>query len=88
MATRWNIAEDLVIRALDGKLGGVADAGPVASPEWFLAGLVGAALADGTIDPKEMETLERTTNALGLPPQVLQQQIADAKQRIAASPPA
>jgi len=87
VASRWNIAEDLVLRALDGKLGGVADVGPVASPEWFLAGLVGAALADGNIDAKEMETLERTTNALGLPPQVLQQQIAAAKERIAQAPP-
>lgn len=59
VASRWNIAEDLVLRALDGKLGGVADVGPVASPEWFLAGLVGAALADGNIDAKEMETLDR-----------------------------
>jgi len=87
VASRWNIAEDLVLRALDGKLGGVADVGPVASPEWFLAGLVGAALADGNIDAREMETLERTTNALGLPPQVLQQQIASAKERIAQAPP-
>lgn len=86
VASRWSIAEDLVAKALDGKLGGVADVGPVASPEWFLAGLVGAALADGHIDAKEMETLVRTTSALGLAPEVLQQQIASAQQRIAQAP--
>ncbi len=82
VASRWGIPEDLLAKALDGKLGTVADAGPVASPEWFLAGLIGAALVDGTVDAKEMETLQKACAALQLPPQTLDQQLAAAKQRL------
>jgi hypothetical protein len=82
IAARWSIGDDLLVKALDGKLGTIADAGPVASPEWFLAGLVGAALVDGTVDAKEMETLQKACAALGLTPQVLEQQLASAKQRL------
>ena len=82
VASRWGIPEDLLAKALDGKLGTVADAGPVASPEWFLAGLIGAALVDGTVDAKEMETLQKACAALQLSPQVLDSQLAAAKQRL------
>ena len=78
---RWGIPEDIVGRALSGQL--VGQVGPVASPEWFLAGLVGAALIDGTIDAQERETLERVCAGLNLPPQVLEQQIAATQQRMA-----
>jgi uncharacterized membrane protein YebE (DUF533 family) len=46
-----------------------------ASPEWFLAGLVAAAMIDGRIDPKERALLERACAALGLGPDELQRQI-------------
>ncbi len=79
---RWNIPEEIVARALQGQL--VGEVGTVASPEWFLSGLVAAALIDGTIDPQEQETLERMCAQLNLPPQVLQQQIDATRQRMAA----
>ncbi len=82
IAARWSIDDALLAKALDGKLGTLAEAGPVASPEWFLAGLVGAALVDGNVDAKEMETLQRACTALNLSPQVLEQQLAAAKQRL------
>jgi Tim44-like domain len=79
---RWGIPEDVVGRALQGQL--VGSVGPVASPEWFLAGLVAAALIDGTIDPQEQQTLERMCASLNLSPQMLQQQTEATRQRMAA----
>jgi len=79
---RWGIPEEIVSRALAGQL--VGQVGPVASPEWFLAGLVAAALIDGTIDAQEQATLERVCAGLSLPPQVLAQQIAATRQRMGA----
>jgi hypothetical protein len=78
---RWGVPEEIVGRALQGQLTG--QVGPIASPEWFLAGLVAAALIDGTIDPQEQATLERMCGQLGLPPQLLQQQIDMTRQRMA-----
>jgi len=78
---RWSIPEDIVGRALSGQL--VGTVGPIASPEWFLAGLVAAALIDGTIDPQEQETLEGVCASLNLPPQALQQAIDSTRQRMA-----
>jgi len=77
---RWGIPEDVVARALSGQL--TAQFGQVTSPEWFLMGLVAAALVDGTIDPQEQATLERMCAALNLPPQVLQQQIEAVRARM------
>jgi hypothetical protein len=77
---RWGIPEEVVARALSGQL--TAQTGPVASPEWFLAGLVAAALIDGKIDAQEQATLERMCAALNLPPQALEQQIATMRQRM------
>jgi hypothetical protein len=84
---RWSIPEEVVGRALSGQL--VGQAGPITSPEWFLAGLVGAALIDGTIDAQERDTLQRVCASLNLPPQALEQQIASMQQRMAqgALPP-
>jgi hypothetical protein len=78
---RWGIPEEIVSRALAGQLvgqGGVA----IASPEWFLSGLVSAALIDGTIDAQERETLLRACASLNLSPQVLDQQIAAMQQKV------
>ena len=84
---RWSIPEEVVGRALSGQL--VGQAGPVSSPEWFLAGLVGAALIDGTIDAQERDTLQRVCASLNLPPQALEQHIATMQQRMGqtAGPP-
>ncbi len=81
---RWNIPEEVVARALSGQLA-AQGGGPIASPEWFLAGLVAAALIDGTIDAQEQATLERVCSGLNLPPQVLQQQIDATRQRMQPS---
>ncbi|HEY1958510.1 MAG TPA: TIM44-like domain-containing protein [Polyangiaceae bacterium] len=83
---RWDIPEEIVGRALSGQL--VGQVGPVASPEWFLAGLVAAALIDGTIDAQERDTLQRVCAGLNLAPQILEQQIAATQQRMAAQPQA
>jgi hypothetical protein len=79
---RWGIPEEIVSRALAGQM--VAQGGaPIASPEWFLAGLVSAALIDGTIDASERETLQRACASLNLPPEALEQQIQAMQQRMA-----
>jgi hypothetical protein len=79
---RWGIPEEIVSRALAGQM--VAQGGAqIASPEWFLSGLVGAALIDGTIDASELETLQRACASLNLPPEVLEQQIQAMQQRMA-----
>ncbi|HEY2367831.1 MAG TPA: hypothetical protein VGH87_15645, partial [Polyangiaceae bacterium] len=79
---RWGIPEEIVSRALAGQL--VAQGGaPIASPEWFLAGLVSAALIDGTIDASERETLQRACASLNLPPEALEAQIQATQQRMA-----
>ena len=83
---RWGIPEDVIGRALQGQL--VGQVGQVASPEWFLAGLVAAALIDGTIDAQEQATLERMCQSLNLAPEVLQQQIAATRERMGAQPTA
>jgi hypothetical protein len=79
---RWGIPEELVSRALAGQM--VAQGGStIASPEWFLSGLVSAALIDGTIDASERDTLQRACQSLNLPPQVLEQQIQAMQERMA-----
>jgi hypothetical protein len=79
---RWGIPEEIVSRALAGQM--VAQGGStIASPEWFLAGLVSAALIDGTIDASERDTLQRACQSLNLPPQVLEQQIQAMQERMA-----
>lgn len=79
---RWGIPEEIVSRALAGQM--VAQGGStIASPEWFLAGLVSAALIDGTIDASERDTLQRACQSLNLPPQVLEQQIQAMQQKMA-----
>lgn len=82
---RWGIPEEVVGRALAGQL--VGTVGQVAAPEWFLAGLVAAALIDGTIDAQEQATLERMCASLQLPPEVLAQQIATTRQRMGTQQP-
>jgi hypothetical protein len=77
---RWGIPEEIVSRALAGQL--VGQVGPVMSPEWFLAGLVGAALIDGTIDAQEQATLQGVCAQLGLPQEALQRQIAATQERM------
>ena len=76
-ALRWSIPQEEVERVLanppQGDYGGALG---VATPQWFLAGLVAAAMADGRIDARERALLEKACDALGVPRTAIDQQIA------------
>ena len=80
-ARRWAIPEATVDALL--KNPPALDVGNPGSPapEWFLAGLVSAALADGHIDPRERAMLERACDTMSLSRQVLDSEIRDAQTR-------
>jgi len=83
-AKRWALPKDVVDKTI------AAPPAPEtlwitsSSPDWFLAGLVSAALADGTIDARERAMLERASAALHVPPAKLEAQIAACRQRLGA----
>jgi hypothetical protein len=87
-AARWSIPADQAQQVLasppQGDYGGALG---VASPEWFVAGLVAAAMADGRIDARERALLERACDALKLPRSAIDRQIALASQRLASRAP-
>jgi uncharacterized tellurite resistance protein B-like protein len=84
-ASRWGIApedvDDVLASPPQGDYG--AQLG-VQAPEWFLAGLVAAALADGRIDARERTLLEHACDALRLPHEAIDRQIAWASDRARA----
>ena len=86
-ARRWSIPEERLLAVLANPR--VVSASPMtsASPDWFLAGLVSAALIDGRLDAAERAMLERARRALDLPPEELERQIAACQQRLAATEP-
>ena len=53
-----------------------------ASPQWFLAGLVSAAMIDGKVDPQERTMLLRACSLLSLPASELDRQLAAVGQRM------
>ena len=57
---------------------------PTASPQWFLAGLVSAAMIDGKVDPAERTMLLRACSLLSLPQAELDRQLAAVGQRMRA----
>lgn len=83
-ARRWAIPEAMVDALLHNPP--ALDMGNPGSPgaEWFLAGLVIAALADGHIDSRERALLERACDTMKLSRQVLDQEIAFAQKRMQA----
>lgn len=83
-AQKWGIPRDLLDRTIAAPPRPDAGALATSSPQWFLAGLVAAALADGTIDARERAMLDRACAALRLPPAHLEGQIAACKERLAA----
>ena len=87
-ARRWAIPEATVDALL--KNPPALDVGNPGSPapEWFLAGLVSAALADGQIDPRERALLERACDTMSLSRAVLEQEINDAQARLRNGAPA
>ncbi|HEX3770899.1 MAG TPA: hypothetical protein VHV30_08555 [Polyangiaceae bacterium] len=84
-ARRWDIPPDQAQAMLEnppqGDYGGSLGA---TSPEWFLRGLVLAALADGQIDARERALLERACQALGVGTDVLERLIATGGRGLAA----
>jgi tellurite resistance protein len=84
-ASRWGIApEDAEEVLASPPRGDYGAALGVHAPEWFLAGLVAAALADGRVDARERTLLEHACDALRLPHEVIDRQIAWAAQRARA----
>ncbi len=79
-AQRWGIAAPDVARILAAR----EPPGPVqaTSQEWFLAGLVAAALVDGTIDPAERSMLHKACDAMGVPRAELDRQIQTLSARV------
>jgi uncharacterized tellurite resistance protein B-like protein len=86
-ATRWGIPPEQLQQVLQHPpQGDYVDGLAVQSPEWFLAGLVAAAMADGRIDPRERAMLERACDALKLPRESIDRQIAATSARLGAAP--
>jgi hypothetical protein len=84
-ARRWSIPEASVDAMLRSPPVMRGEPVATASPEWFLAGLVAAALADGKIDPAEKALLDRACAALRLPPDAVARQLAAYTQRLDAA---
>jgi uncharacterized tellurite resistance protein B-like protein len=82
-ARRWSIPDETVqqILAYPQAPGPIA----MASPQWFLAGLVSAALIDGKVDAAERTMLLRACSLLSLPQAELDRQIAAVQQRMRAT---
>jgi tellurite resistance protein len=84
-ASRWSIPADVAQQVLANPPQGDYS-GPmgVASAEWFLAGLVAAAMADGRIDNRERALLERACDSLQLPRETIDRQVSATAERLAA----
>lgn len=83
-AQRWSVPQDFVAQVIGNPRPIYSNALQSQSPQWFLAGLVTAAMMDGKIDSHEQAMLQNACGALGLPPDELQRQIAAAQQRMRA----
>jgi hypothetical protein len=81
---RWNIPEPMVAQIIGNPRAMGANTLQSSSPQWFLAGLVTAAMMDGKVDAHEQAMLQNACAALGLPPDELQRQLAAAQQRMQA----
>jgi MYXO-CTERM domain-containing protein len=81
-AARWDIppeqVEDVLASPPQGDYGAPL---AVQQPDWFLAGLVAAAMADGRVDARERSLLEHACDALRLPREAIDRQIAEASAR-------
>ena len=81
-AQRWAIPDETVRSVLAHPQ--ATNMMSTASPQWFLAGLVSAALIDGKVDPQERTMLLRACSLLSLPTSELDRQLAAAGQRMRA----
>ena len=76
-ARRWDIPREQVAAVIASPpQGDYAGGFDVQSPEWFLAGLVAAAMADGRIDTQERAMLEHACDALRLPRESIERLVA------------
>jgi uncharacterized membrane protein YebE (DUF533 family) len=81
-AHRWGIPDDVVKSLVASPPPGDVSTVASGSPQWFLAGLVAAALADGRIDRSERTMLEQVTAALRLPREELDRQVQSYEARM------
>jgi tellurite resistance protein/predicted Zn-ribbon and HTH transcriptional regulator len=81
-AQRWSLPEDMVVQVFASP--SLAQAAPIAvsQPQYFLAGLVAAAMADGKVDAAERRMLERVCVALQIPPAEIDATIAACTARL------
>ncbi|WP_394826443.1 TIM44-like domain-containing protein [Pendulispora albinea] len=79
---RWVIPEETVAHVMSNPHAAATMPLVSASPQWFLAGLVSAALIDGKLDTQERALLDRARAALSLPHEELERQIQTLKQRL------
>jgi uncharacterized tellurite resistance protein B-like protein len=79
-AARWGIPDATV----KGVLAHPNAPGPIvtSSPQWFLSGLVAAAMIDGKVDPAEKTMLLRACSLLSLPQAELDRQLSAVRQRM------
>jgi uncharacterized membrane protein YebE (DUF533 family) len=86
-ASRWDIpretADDVLASPPQGDYGAPL---AVQRPDWFLAGLVAAAMADGRVDARERSLLEHACDALRLPREAIDEQIAQVSAARASDP--
>jgi predicted lipid-binding transport protein (Tim44 family)/uncharacterized tellurite resistance protein B-like protein len=82
VARRWGIPREAIAAYASGAP--PVSAVAIARPEWFLGGLVAAALADGKIDSRERAMLERACDGLRLPREELARQIEAYRARLQA----
>ncbi len=79
-AGRWGIADETVRSILAHPQ--MPNMIAAASPQWFLAGLVSAAMIDGKVDAHERTMLLRACSLLSLPATELDRQLAAVGQRM------
>ncbi len=84
-ATRWSVPEPMVAQIIGNPRPVYANMLQSQSPQWFLAGLVTAAMMDGKVDRHEEAMLQNACQTLGLPPDELQRQLQAAAQRMRAA---
>ena len=83
-AQRWSVPQDFVAQVMGNPRPVYANMLTSQSPQWFLAGLVTAAMMDGKIDSHEQAMLQNACSTLGLPVEELQRQIQAAQARMRA----
>lgn len=82
VAHRWSVPRETVDHMLANPPTVVWQSMASTNPQWFLAGLVSAALIDGTVDVRERGMLERACAQLRLPREELDRQLQAGQMRM------